>query len=472
MVNYMQSTQLSQSQGIVLDSLLAKSPRIKSIISDIIEEGGQVFLVGGAVRDILMGTTVKDIDCEVHGFDTVQLEAVLKKSGPVDLVGKSFGVLRVQGLDIDWSLPRTDSAGRKPIVSIDPHMGIQDAFARRDLTINAMGIDLLTKELIDPFNGKQDLQNKVLRAPDISFFSQDPLRFYRVMQFIGRFEMHPDNELNRLCQQMDITHISRERIEVEFEKMMCKSKRPSLGIRWLRDIKRLKDVLPELYATIGIKQSPLWHPEGDVFEHTMQTLDAAARIECSHSKEERIRLMLAALCHDLGKVTTTKEVNGTITSYDHELQGIIPAKRLLARITGNKERKETVLKLVRYHMAPLQFIANSAKPSAYKRLALKLSPHTNIQMLAHLSCADKCGRNAKSAVPLQGPCKDVFTFVKRAQDAQVLKDKQKPVVQGRDLMEFIEPGPHMGELVKQAYKIQINENIKNKEMLIKRVLEQ
>ena len=180
-------------------------------------------------------------------------------------------MFRLHGLDVDWSLPRADSSGRKPQVYIDPFMSFKEAFRRRDLTINAMGIDILSGELIDPFGGRSDLDDKLLRTPDVRLFIQDPLRFFRVMQFISRFEMIPDDKLIDVCKTMDISNISRERIEVEFEKMLLQSHLPSRGIRWIQVIDRLSEVLPELFATVGIQQNPEWHTEGDVFEHTMQT---------------------------------------------------------------------------------------------------------------------------------------------------------------------------------------------------------
>ena len=189
--------------------------------------GMKTYLVGGAVRDLLLNLSIKDVDIEVYNLQPEVVEKILRQFGPVSLVGKVFGVFRVHGLDVDWSLPRADSPGRKPEVKIDPFMSYHNAFVRRDLTINAMGIDLSTSELIDPFNGVHDVKKKILRSPDTRFFIQDPLRFYRVMQFIGRFEMVPDEKLDTLCSRMDISDVSRERIEQEFKKLLLKSVRPS-----------------------------------------------------------------------------------------------------------------------------------------------------------------------------------------------------------------------------------------------------
>lgn len=465
----MKSTKIDADIQRGLDQLLKKYPKVRNIVQSIADAGGRVLLVGGAVRDLLLGIPTKDLDIEIHGLDPKQLEAVLKKFGHVDLVGKAFGVYRIHGIDIDWSLPRKDTAGRKPTVVIDPHMKIKEAFARRDLTINAMAIDLITNELLDPFNGQKDLKEKKLRAPDAAFFVQDPLRFFRVMQFISRFEMEPDKQLNELCKKMDVSAVSKERIETEFEKLLLRSERPSLGLRWLKKIGRLHDTLPELYETIGIEQDPRWHPEGDVFEHTMQAVDAAAHLP--YKNKDKLILMYAALCHDLGKVsTTTHEKDGSIRSLGHAQASEKLAKNMLARITRKKDIIAAVKKLVRYHMMPIQFLKGKAKAPAYKRLAHKLSP-LNLQMLAALFLVDRQGRNAKKYEPLKTTDAEVKTFIAHAQKAKVARKREEPVLQGRDLLDVIKPGPQLGKLVARAYEIQIEDGIKDKQELKKRVLQ-
>lgn len=443
---------------------------ILEIVAAIDAAGGRAFLVGGAVRDLLLGLNIKDLDIEVHGCMPAQLESLLRKFGYVDLVGKAFGVYRVQGIDTDFSLPRKDESGRKPEVVIDPHMELKEAFARRDLTINAMGIDLRSFELVDPFDGQSDLAARVLRAPDIRFFTEDPLRFYRVMQFIGRFEMFPDDELNRVCTTMDITQISTERIEAEFEKLFLKAKRPSLGIRWLLEIGRLAVILPELYACVAIPQNPEWHPEGNVFEHTMQAIDAAAQLAYAND-EDTLIILYAALCHDLGKVITTRGNGNQITSYGHEVDGVPLAQAMLARITGKKDLIKWVALMVRHHMAPGLFVLGGAKAPAYKRLARKLAPRLNLQMLAQLAFADRRGRNGKSSEPLQTDQPDIAEFLVHAQEAKVMYEMEAPILMGRDLLGIIPPGPAMGKLLENAYEIQIEENVRDKEELKRRVLD-
>src|SRR5579863_6797902 len=402
--------------------------KVHAIVAVISNNKGRALLVGGAVRDMVMGRTVKDIDIEVYGLSEQQLENILKQFGPVSLVGKAFGVLRLHGLDVDWSLPRADSPGRKPTVVIDPFMSVEVAARRRDLTMNAMALDLVTDELIDPCNGMSDIKNKILRTPDPSFFIQDPLRFYRVMQFIGRFEMFPDDELNTLCKEMDIAHVSRERVEEEFKKLLLYSARPSHGIRWLQQIGRLHDVLPELAATVGVPQNPQWHPEGDVFEHSMQALDAAAIIVKKYDNSfDQLMLLYAALCHDLGKALTTKEVDGVIKSIGHENESEWLGKKMMKRITHNQDLIETVASLVLYHMMPLQFITGKAKLSAYKRLASKLHCKVTMLKLADLCLADKQGRNGKSHEPLTNDFEDRIQFLEKMKEADVCYAPIEPV---------------------------------------------
>lgn len=445
-------------------------PNLSQILKAIDEHEGQAYFVGGMVRDMLICSPIKDVDIEVHGLTEDQLARILQKFGHVDVVGKSFGVLRLHGVDIDWSLPRADSAGRKPIVAIDPFMPIDLALARRDVTINAMAIHAASQMLIDPFGGLQDIEDGILRSPNIDFFSQDPLRFFRIMAFISRFEMYPDLALHTLCTTMPIETVSRERIEQEFAKMLLRSKRPSLGIRWLNQIGRLQELLPELAATVGVEQSQKWHPEGDVFEHSMQAVDAAAQLTYV-SDEEKLTVMYAALCHDLGKaVTTTHEADG-IHSHGHEASGEPLARALLKRITHNTALIDKVAKLVRWHMEPAHFIHGDAKLPAYKRLAHKLAPDVNIAMLLKVVAADRRGRNGMSHEPLTHDDSGLAAFAQKAQEAQVSHDREPALLTGKDFLDHISPGPALGKAVSRAYELQMDGET-NKETLKHIVLDE
>lgn len=452
-----------------IQSLIQQQPFVAPIIQTLIAKGATVLIIGGAVRDLLLNKTVKDLDFEVHRISLPSLQAGLAEHGAVSLVGKSFGVLRLHGLSIDWAIPRRDSSGRKPEVVFDTNLSFEDAFRRRDLTINAMGINVATYELIDPFNGLDDLERGILRAPDTAFFVQDPLRFFRVMQFIARFEMVPDEDLNKVCATMDISTISKERIEQEFNKTFLLSTRPSLAFRWLDSLGRLHEIMPQLAATKGVAQDPAWHPEGDVFEHTMQAIDAGSQL-VYENENEKIIVLYALLCHDIGKVVTSVLVNGRIRSPGHAQEGAKLARLLLKRIMDNQERIHAVVLLVDYHMEPVQFVKQKAGLGAYKRLAKKISP-LPLTMLAKVARADKSGRNPLGHEPLSTVIPEVDIFLATAEKAGVLLQPEKPLLSGSDLMDIIAPGPFLGKVLKKAYELQLKEDGISKQELKKRMID-
>lgn len=456
---------LPKKAQTILAKTIVAYPKVNAIVSALSSAGARVLLVGGAVRDLLLGFPIKDLDIEVHNVSLQELERVLKQFGPVSLVGKAYGVLKLHGLAIDWSVPRTDSSGRKPHVQLSAQLSLKEAFARRDLTMNAMGINLVTYEVVDPFHGLQDVQAKILRAPDSKKFIEDPLRFYRVLQFMGRFEMTPDRTLTSLCKKMSLEGVSIERIDQEFKKLFLQSKQPSIAFRWLQKIGRLKELFPEIAALIGIEQPKKWHPEGDVFEHAMQSLDAAAAFDIEDQSRKLI-IMYAALCHDLGKPLTTQPGG---KAHGHAQAGVAVAKKLLKRITRAKELIDSVCKLVKYHLAASEFERNGAKEAAYKRLAHKLAPLT-LEDVALVGLADQQGRNAKSHKPLKKKPREIETFVKKATKAKVLTKPEKPLLLGRDLLDVVTPGPELGRLLMEAYELQLNQGISDKEELKKRVL--
>lgn len=463
--------------------------KIKKILNKIIKNNGKPYLVGGTVRDIILKKKIKDIDIEIHNISLKKLENILKSFGTVKLVGKQFGVLRLENYDIDWSLPRSDSSGRKPTVKIDINMGIKKACKRRDLTINSMAVDLSkinkpirthstssgrtgllnTKfKIIDYYGGLKDIKNKKLRAINKNLFIQDPLRFYRVMQFIGRFEFSPDKQLNNICKKISLK-ISKERIYQEIKKLFLKSKKPSLGFRWLKKIDRLKETFPELNLLINLKQRKDYHPEGDVFEHTMQTLDASANLKKYKDQEEKFLIMLACLCHDLGKITTTDK---DFHCFGHEMAGIDFTKKLLKKFISDKTLIKKVCKLVKYHTRPFLLIKQKAKDKSYKKLANKLAPTLNLKQLAFINLCDIRGRNPKNHKPFIKKYEKLYNnFIKKVEKIGVKEQAVKPILMGRDLIEIIKPGPLLGQALKQAYKIQIDQNITDKNLLKNKIIE-
>lgn len=452
------------------ESLKNLSARIPGIIDDLHQAGATVYLVGGAVRDLLLKKNITDADIEVHQKSPECVQEILARHGTVEHIGVSFGVLLVHGIPVDWSFPRSDSAGRKPLVTIDCMLPIDRALARRDVTINALALDLKTGELHDPYGGVQDLAAGVLRSPDNSRFAEDPLRFYRVLQLMARFEAEPEPELTRICQSMSVTGVAHERIEAEYRKLLLYSQTPSRVFRWLKKIGRLEELYPELAVLEKTPQEPEWHPEGDVFEHSMQALDAAARGNYQDDWHKLV-ILYSALCHDLGKAVTTEKIDNRIRSHGHEIAGVKIAQKFMRRISLNEKLIENISKLVRYHMSPGLLINSGAKPAAYKRLAQWLSP-VSIAWLVDLAYADMRGRNPDSHEPLTGSVPILEKFVQAVQDARVYESPEKPILLGRDLLEHIAPGPEMGKLLARAYEIQIEENIQDKKILLERILKE
>ncbi len=469
----MNSTKVVQIVQKVMQQIYDQFPVIEKIMNDItlFSSDARLVIVGGIVRDAFLNMPVKDLDIEVYGISLQDLETILRKYGVVRKMGKVFGVLRIDGLAVDFSLPRTDGPGRKPLTVLNQDLDYQQAFARRDLTVNAMGIDLISGQLIDPFGGLADLENKVLKVPNKDFFKEDPLRYFRVMQFMARFEFVPDAQLYEIGKTMDLSGLSHERITEEFYKLLVLGKKPSLGLQWLADTGRLKKILPELYALIGLEQDKEWHPEGDVFEHTKQAVDAAALQEYNND-QDRYVMTLAALCHDLGKSEATQHVDGRIRSLGHDVKGVGLAQKVLAVICKVQSLESHITKLVRWHMTPFSLVKNNAGSAAYKRLALRLAPEISCAELGLLVLCDKSGRNPSKTGPLFEFKEPLLEkFLAQAEKYGVLYQPEKPVLTGKDLCDLMAPGPEMGKFLKDAYAMQIEHGIVDKNELKKRVIQ-
>ena len=219
--------------------------------------GGRAWIVGGSVRDHLLGRSPKDLDVEVHGIDADALEDMLRALGRVKAVGRSFGVFKLTAdrHEYDVSLPQPGRAatpqGEPIVIAGDPHLGMDEALRRRDLTINAIAYDPLTGDYADPFGGRADLAAGVLRAVDPTTFGDDPLRVLRVVQFAARFGFSVDPALVDLCRALPISDLPGERLCTEWEKLLLKGPRPSVGLQAARAMDVLPRILPTLAAADG-----------------------------------------------------------------------------------------------------------------------------------------------------------------------------------------------------------------------------
>ena len=422
------------------------------------QAGGRALIVGGWVRDRLLGLESKDIDVEVFGVDGDTLKALLERFGRVDTVGESFTVYKIGGLDV--SLPRRESKtgrGHKGFTVIgDPSLSIEDASRRRDFTINAISFDPLTGEYLDPFDGRQDLDARRLRVVDRDTFADDSLRVLRALQFAARFELTLEDEAKAICQEISLDDLPAERVWGEIEKLLLAARRPSIGFALALELGVIDALFPELKALVGCGQEPEWHPEGDVWVHTLQVIDRARERIDDLERAQALTVMLGALCHDLGKPATTAFIDGRIRSPFHEEAGVAPTTAMLDRLNVHSfdgyDVRTQVNGIVANHLKPGAFhkVAN-VSDGAFRRLALKV----DLELLARVAKADCLGR-----VPGNFDCSAMEWFVERARALGVEHGAPKPFVLGRHVLAHgVTPGPHVGAMLKQIYEMQLDGRI-------------
>lgn len=429
---------------------------IHPILAAIQAAGGRPLIVGGAVRDWLMGAEVKDFDIEVYGLPIEPLSELLASFGRVDAVGRSFGILKMRmpdGHELDVSLPRRESkvgAGHRGFIAEpDPTMTPREAAARRDFTWNALAVTP-EGELLDFFGGAADLNAGIIRHTTAAF-AEDPLRVLRAMQFAARFDMRLAPETVALAQALlpEAPTLATERVWGEWHKWALKGRKPSAGLRVLVETGWLS-LYPELAALIDCPQDPLWHPEGGAWPHSLHVVDAAAEIAQRDelADDERTTLLFAALCHDLGKpATTAVDEDGRIRSPNHAQAGVAPAEALLRRIGCPRAVCAPIAPLVREHMA---HITMHATDRAVRRLALRLAPAT-IAQWGRLVEADHRGR---PPLPPSNPAEPIVALAKQLGAAA---GRPTPILQGRHLIAAgMTPGPRLGALLDQAYQAQID----------------
>ena len=326
---------------------------IRAIARRVQARGGRALLVGGCVRDALLGRACTDIDCEVHGVSPDALRAILGEFGEIDESGRAYGIYTIRGAGIDVALPRTETRtgpGHKDFaVTVNPQLSPAQAALRRDFTVNAIMRDALTGEYVDPLGGMEDLMQGVLRAVPGDGFEDDPLRVLRGAQFAARFHLTPDEETLRRMRRMPTGHLSAARVCAEMNKALLTAREPDVFFRVLRDADALEPWFAELSALCGVQQNPLYHPEGDAFEHTLLTLRAAA--EEKDRSSDPLHFMLAALTHDLGKaVSAVQDEHGIWRAADHAETGVPLCGAMLARLGAPKAAIRYAQDMCRLHM--------------------------------------------------------------------------------------------------------------------------
>jgi tRNA nucleotidyltransferase (CCA-adding enzyme) len=432
--------------------------------------GGRALLVGGCVRDELMGQQPKDWDVEIYGIEPARLRELLDAFGTVNVVGEAFTVYKL-GAHLDVSLPRrerkTGRGHRAFFIEGDPEMTFAEAASRRDFTINAILQDPLTGEIIDPFKGREDIQDKILRAVSPQTFREDSLRVLRAVQFAARFEFDIEPQTVELCRAIDLSDLPSERIWGEIEKLLLRSQKPSIGLKWLRDLGALDQLFPEIKALIDVPQDPEWHPEGDVFVHTRLVVDRARELIDDLPYRKQVTVMLAALAHDFGKPATTEFIDGRLRSRGHEEAGVEPTLSFLDRLNiftlDGYDVRAQVVALVRDHLKPGEYFKKRKEvgDGALRRLARKCE----LELLYRVAKADSLGRNG-DWVPREKwyGAEAQEWFIERARELEVSSQAPAPILLGRHLLEMgLQPGPRIGEITRTVYEMQLDGRVQTLE---------
>lgn len=440
------------------------------------EAGGRGVLVGGWVRDWLRGFESKDFDLEVYGLDAAKLRSVLESIARVNTVGEHFSVYKLvfrrdvqdlprlddvgpltQRVEMDVSIPRRESKSgrghRAFIIEGDPSMTPEEAARRRDFTINAVMYDPLTDEMIDPFGGAKDLEQGVLRAVAADTFVEDSLRVLRAVQLAARFEMTIEPRTAELCRNIDLSDLPAERIWGEIEKLLSLAERPSIGLRASLELRVLHKLFPELAALDGseINRPPASDSSG--FTNTALSLDQAVKLARSLSKPERITLMLATLCHDLGLAggaSASRNPGGVELVAVERASAVL--KTLGVHTIAGYDVRSQVLALVREQKRPAQFYETRAQVSDgdFRRLAQRV----DIDLLYRLAKACALAREGELRLAEDW-------FMERARELGVEHGPPEPLLLGRHLIEAgYEPGPRMGQILREVYEFQLDGTVR------------
>jgi tRNA nucleotidyltransferase (CCA-adding enzyme) len=448
-----------------------KIVKLAEIVRD---SGGRAMLVGGCVRDELMGVEPHDWDVEVYQVEPERLFEIISQFGEVKTVGEAFAVYKV-GSNLDISIPRrerkTSRGHRGFVVDGDPLMSFEDACKRRDFTINAILRDVLTDQIIDPFDGRSDIERKMLQMVDGATFGEDSLRVLRAAQFAARFEFEIDTKTVELCKTIDVTDLPKERIWGEFEKLLLKAQRPSIGLKWFYDLGVVAQLFPEMQSLLGVPQEPEWHPEGDVDVHTLMVVDEARKLIDELDHPRKVAVMLGALAHDFGKPPTTEFVDGRTRSRGHDVAGIEPTLSFLDTLgiftLNGFDVRDQVVQLVRYHLKPGEYYKSKSPvgDGAFRRLARKVEA----DLLYRVAKADSLGRN-----PDWMPVEKHFGseaqewFIEKVRELQIEKKAPDPILMGRHLIELgMTPGPKFKKILDAVYEMQLDGKITDIDEAIK-----
>lgn len=446
----------------------------------------RAYLVGGYVRDLILGIPSSDADIEIFGVPQDDLASLLEQlfPGAVNLVGKSFGVYNVRVSDdyhLDIALPRTEykiHSGHKGFtIESNPFLDPLDASRRRDFTINAISLDPLTGDILDPYYGMQDLKDRILRVVDAKTFIEDPLRAFRAIQLAARFELTVDelslDVLQDLAARGETESLSPERIGQEIKKLLLRARKPSIGLALAQNIGLIARHFPSLHILKNTIQDPEWHPEGDVWTHTLMVVDEAARLcrqtQFQLTEIEQLQIIFGSLCHDLGKASTTQLIDGRVHSRGHEEAGSSLATSLAAQMHFSHEIVHAASAIAADHLKPSILYAELRKgvltepayANAIRRVLRRIAPlHWKPFIIA---CeADWRGRSIPDRE--REPYAAGLSFVQAIEKYNLAHEAITPLIQGRDLLDLgLAAGPLHGEIIRTIEEMRDTGTIRTKE---------
>ena len=440
-----------------------KNFKIFKIISKVAQENNQtVYIVGGYVRDLLMQRKAPtDIDFVTEQSGIELAKAVGKELGDLKVsVFKTYGtaMIKYQDLDLEFVGARKESYSensRKPAVETGT---LEDDQKRRDFTVNALAISLNSEnfgELIDPFNGREDMQNKILRTPlePAQTYSDDPLRMMRAIRFASVLHFNiEENSLEAIKQEAErIKIVSMERIMVEFNKIML-SEKPSVGLKLMEETTLLEKIIPELTALKGIEEVE-GQTHKDNFWHTLEVVDNISK------NTDNLWLRWAALLHDIGKAPTKKFVEKIgWTFHGHEFLGSKMVKNLFTRLKlplGTDMKY--VQKMVKLSSRPIALIDDGTSDSALRRLLFDAGE--DLEDLFTLCKADITTKNASKQEKFKKNFEYVAKKIKEVEEKDQVRNFQPPI-SGEEIMEMfsLKPGREIG-ILKEKVKEAILEGI-------------
>lgn len=436
---------------------------VKHIFEAINDRGGQIYLVGGAVRDKILfpDREIKDFDLEVYNLTSDQLKIVLEQFGQVQEIGRQFGVLKLREYpELEFALPRLEEKiGVKHQdfqVTVVPDLALKQAAARRDLTVNALMYDVNTEKLYDFYGGLDDLKHRLLRAVNRKSFPEDPLRVLRTARFCAQLDFSVDVKTKHLCQRMVqkgmMQGLSSERVYDEYSKILM-TNRPSLGFDFLRSIKALPPCIQILEETI---QNQLYHPEGNVFKHTMLVLDLSAL--CKHKTSNPLAFMWGMLLHDIGKPpVTTPEGHAK----GHNLAGVKVFDAELLDLITNRKMQAYIRVVIKYHMDLFNMYRRNAGDYAYYRLLHGLRGVMPIEDMILVNKCDKLGRyidNHENVVKMDEYIQEKIR--------RLGHDLPQPLITGKDLIKLgYQESREFREILDWAYSYQKRGHHDKKEIL-------